>query len=672
MSKIEYSQNRKTPEVRDGIKRRGLLRLGTLATAISGVSALSVGANTAKAAGHPVPMAPPQPEKDLSSTYVDYARMNNPAIEPISFDQFPVAASGLEQFNTATIAQDVITSAPNGDIYAVYWDSAREPRIAVKNVDLGTWTTSSLAVAADNALAYPVVIDSHNNIVIAVDGDGYIHISGNHHGQALRYIRSINPFDITAWERGDMVGADEDKVTYPQFIRKPNGDLLFFYRNGVSGNGDTYVNTYSRASRSWSRTVQLFKGTAPVSPDQCAYINRVAQHSDGVLHVFFMWRESTELTNTDLSYIRSADGGKTWTTVTGTPLALPIVPTNTLPRILAGNPGGLINQSGATVDSNGIPHTFFWMNGGASKRLNHFYWSGTKWEQVTVAESGAGISRATGYSTSDGKTYAVFKRLGQPTALRVYPTVGNEVCLYGFRQASWEPTYDSYAPPNTMRLMLTPADAANKAYASTYAGILTVDMAKVDALPASRVVIAPRSVSVPEDNKPGPGLPAISGRYYRPNGATTITDRALPDGEFRGAYYTFADACAINTLAVDVLGRAGGAGLSKFIISTPDGKVLYVSTPISTATVGVKNVSIQFRVGKGQTIIILAGTQGSTSPGFRWLEGTMDNRVAAGSTTTALQTSFAGVSTKIPAGPTPPTLAMNGTSFVPLIAVGIF
>ncbi|MER2142150.1 MAG: BNR repeat-containing protein [Eubacteriales bacterium] len=595
--------------------------------------------------------------------------------QPITFDQFPIPASGVEQFNSATIAQDNVTTAPNGDVYSVYWDANREPRIAARVSALGTYVTASLAYSANNPLASPVTVDSHNNIVIAVDGDGFIHVSGNHHGQALRYMRSANPYDIASWEQPVMIGAEENSVTYPQFVRTSDGDLLFFYRNGVSGNGDHYLNRYSRATRTWSRVSQIFKGTAPVSPDQCAYINRVSLGADGSLHVFYMWRETTSPgTNRDLSYIKSTDGGVTWQTVTGDEVQTPITPENTAPRIIAGNPGGLVNQSGSCVDSSGNPHTFFWLNsseGSSSKRLHHIHFSAGEWHNEVVADSSSGISRATGYALPDGRVYAVFKRNGCPTALRVQPSLGEEVTLFPHNLASWEPSYDSEAPAGTLRMLLSPAKAGDPLFSSTYAGILSVDMLQVDNLPADRVVAKPQSVALPGSTTPVSGTPMASGRFYTPAGARSTLDGSMPSGDFRGAIYTAAEEGAINKLAVNVVGRAGVTGVTRLAAYSIDGDLLAVTEPIDTSTTGVKVANTLFRVGKGRSFIVGAITYGSTSPSFMWLDGSHDFRVGSSSANSAFSL-LPGLSFNTSNGVLPLKASFNGTSKVPLVSIGVF
>src|SRR5690606_36312328 len=79
------------------------------------------------------------------------------------------------------------------------------------------------------------VADAHNSISIMVDGDGFLHVAWDHHNNPLRYARSLTPGSLDLGAMEMMTGIDEQVVSYPEFFRLPDGDLLFFYRDGGSG-----------------------------------------------------------------------------------------------------------------------------------------------------------------------------------------------------------------------------------------------------------------------------------------------------------------------------------------------------------------------------------------------------------------------------------------------------
>lgn len=165
------------------------------------------------------------------------------------------------------------------------------------------------------------VADAHNSISLGVDGAGYLHVAWDHHGSPLHYARSVAPESLELAAPTAMTGTREQHVTYPQFHVLPNGDLLFLYRDGGSGNGSLVLNRYTTATRKWS-TVQpnLVDGEGQRSPYWDLHVGY-----DGTLHLAWIWRDSPDVaTNHDLAYARSSDGGVTWTRTDGSALALPI------------------------------------------------------------------------------------------------------------------------------------------------------------------------------------------------------------------------------------------------------------------------------------------------------------------------------------------------------------
>ena len=57
------------------------------------------------------------------------------------------------------------------------------------------------------------VKDAHNVISMIVDGDGYLHLSFDHHGHPLRYCKSVAPGELVFGDILEMTGSDESHVT---------------------------------------------------------------------------------------------------------------------------------------------------------------------------------------------------------------------------------------------------------------------------------------------------------------------------------------------------------------------------------------------------------------------------------------------------------------------------
>jgi hypothetical protein len=167
--------------------------------------------------------------------------------------------------------------------------------------------------------------DAHNVICIMIDGAGYLHMSWDHHGNRLRYCRSLAPGSLELTEVMPMTGIKEDNVTYPEFYRLPDGDLLFLYRDGASGRGNLMMNHYDFKLKKWTQRQDAF---IHGEGERNAYW-QTCTDSKGVIHISWVWRESGDVaTNHDLAYAKSTDGGKTWQRSNGVPYVLPITDGN--------------------------------------------------------------------------------------------------------------------------------------------------------------------------------------------------------------------------------------------------------------------------------------------------------------------------------------------------------
>ena len=197
------------------------------------------------------------------------------------------------------------------------------------------------------------VVDAHNAISLAVDGDGFLHVAWDHHGQPLNYARGRAPGRLELEALQPMVGRDEAKVTYPEFHVMPDGDLLCLYRDGESGRGRLILNRYERSTRTWRRVHDnLIDGEGARSPYWGAAVDR-----RGRLHLAWIWRESPDVaTNHDLAYACSDDAGVHWQRVDGAPMAVPftLLGSDYAVRVPAGH--HLMNSPWVTADADGRPY----------------------------------------------------------------------------------------------------------------------------------------------------------------------------------------------------------------------------------------------------------------------------------------------------------------------------
>ena len=202
-----------------------------------------------------------------------------------------------------------------GDIqYAAYYDAQHRMTVAARALDSNQWRFQPLPST--------VGWDSHNYITMAVDRDGHLHVTGNMHASDLVYFRTGEPGKIATLKQLPMTGRQENRVTYPKFLTNRDGQLVFNYRDGGSGNGSHIYNLYDPATRTWKRMLDtpLFDGER----ERSAYPSGPSPGPDGWYHMAWVWRDTPDCaTNHHLSYARSRDLIQ-WESASGRKVELPI------------------------------------------------------------------------------------------------------------------------------------------------------------------------------------------------------------------------------------------------------------------------------------------------------------------------------------------------------------
>lgn len=244
-------------------------------------------------------------------------------------------------------------------------------------------------------------VDVHNCISLGVDSDGYVHISYDHHGVELNYRRSLAPHDITAWSNPlPMTGINEERVTYPYFLMQPATAtsperLLFLYRHGGSGNGDSCLKIYDPSTQSWADLSQRFvKGTEQMPWTSNAYWNHPAFDIYGNLLLSWVWRVNQKASagadfifNHNHGFAKSPDGVR-WFTAHGVELSLPMTQINS--EIVWPTPPGatIANQCSSAVDSEGHLHIAWHgaLHPGGPPQYQHLWFDGDRWQCNVVSD----------------------------------------------------------------------------------------------------------------------------------------------------------------------------------------------------------------------------------------------------------------------------------------------
>lgn len=203
--------------------------------------------------------------------------------------------------------------------FVAYFDRSRMMTVASRDIGSDEW--------AKQILPNQLMWDSHNSVKLGIDEMGYIHVSGNMHVHPLAYFRSTKPYDVHSMVQvNEMVGKDEDSVTYPNFFHDKWGSLFYSYRAGTCGNGNIMVNRYLPGEGRWERFLgeSLFYGIEE-NDDRAAYHHWV-KDSKGDFHFAWIWRWTPDVeTSHQICYAKTPDL-KNWKNAAGEPVSLPFRP----------------------------------------------------------------------------------------------------------------------------------------------------------------------------------------------------------------------------------------------------------------------------------------------------------------------------------------------------------
>lgn len=229
--------------------------------------------------------------------------------------------------------------------YVSYYDAEGYVVLGKRKLNSDKWTLHRTQYKGK-------VKDAHNVISMMVDGDGYLHVAFDHHGNALNYCRSLAPHSLELGKKEPMIGTSEEDVTYPEFYALSGGDLLFVYRSGASGCGNLVMNRYSVKQRKWYRVQNvLIDGEGKRN----AYW-QICVDERGTIHLSWVWRETWKVeTNHDLCYACSYDKGVTWYKTNGEKYDLPIRMENAEYACHIPQNSELINQTSMGANSEGDP-----------------------------------------------------------------------------------------------------------------------------------------------------------------------------------------------------------------------------------------------------------------------------------------------------------------------------
>jgi hypothetical protein len=163
--------------------------------------------------------------------------------------------------------------------------------------------------------------DAHDNPTLSIDADGYLYLFSSAHGTSRpSYIhKSKKPYDITAWE---LLTTTNFSYTQPWYLPQSK---QFLFLHTLYKNGQRTLNWKSSPdAKTWTAPqliAHIEMGDYQISWRQTD-TDRVATAFD--MHPA-SGRSGTGLNfRTNIYYVETRDAGRTWTTVEGKPVTLPL------------------------------------------------------------------------------------------------------------------------------------------------------------------------------------------------------------------------------------------------------------------------------------------------------------------------------------------------------------
>lgn len=293
--------------------------------------------------------------------------------------------------------------------YIAFYNAEKKVVLGKRRLGESQWQLQTTAFSGN-------ANDAHNTISIMTDGDGYLHLSWDHHNNPLHYSRSVSRGSLQMGVPEAMTGKKENKVSYPEFYKLPGGNLLFLCRDGGSGNGNLVINRYDVATRQWK---QLQENLIDGEGKRNAYCQTFVD-SKGAIHISWVWRETPDVaTNHDMCYTCSRDGGITWQKTTGEVYQLPITAATAEYACHIPQRSELINQTSMYADDRGYPYiATYWKPAGTQvPQFQLVYYNGSEWKtsQVSNRHSAFSLSGTGTKKIPVSRPQIMVKRAGKRT-----------------------------------------------------------------------------------------------------------------------------------------------------------------------------------------------------------------------------------------------------------------
>ncbi len=272
------------------------------------------------------------------------------------------------------------------------------------------------------------VDDPHDNASLAMDAAGHlwVFVSGRGRSRPGFKYRADAPHSIASFTK-----LSEEEMTYPQPWHVAGKGFFYFLTKYTAGR-ELYFET-SADGYEWTPKQKLagMGGHYQVSgAGQGLVFTAFNRHPGGNVDK-----------RTDLYYVQSADFGKTWTTVDGEQVGLPLTETDTAARVRDfESEGRLVYMKDIRLDGQGRPAILtvassHHMPGpkGGPRVWTLARWDGSAWRFIEIAESTHNYDMGSLYAEEGGLWRIIAPTEAGPQALGT----GGEVVMWTSEDGGW-------------------------------------------------------------------------------------------------------------------------------------------------------------------------------------------------------------------------------------------
>lgn len=258
----------------------------------------------------------------------------------------------------------------NGKTYVVWQGEDLDPYIDCYTHSTSTW------YGAVKVGTNPLSGDSHGAPCVVVDDSGYIHVFFGCHLTALKYAKSTNTEDISAWTAQDDVGS---ACAYPMVVKDGSGVIWLFVRELVAGINHEY----------WRNSSDYTSETQIIQCDDAAdgvYLGDLAYDStNGRVHFAWTYFDKSldagvgRPINVYHAYMNLSD--EKMYAMDGTDLGTTITKAEADSNciIVAETTYAVGYRASVKLDSDNYPYVFYTKNTAVGQKVYHIAWDGSSW-----------------------------------------------------------------------------------------------------------------------------------------------------------------------------------------------------------------------------------------------------------------------------------------------------